>query len=267
MNKILFLFLASLCFGCVSNIPEEIAYRANNGAQNIVSMPVYLPNGGESSNQMVTKDFKNQIYMRDERGCGNKGSQVGNRYSSPVLAVVSKKNMKLQHGHFDCSTQNTIWIANSENIILDDVSAWNGSDNALEIRNSKFILVKNSVFGKTRGNKCIETENSIVIFYNVVLHDCIKAFAGERTSRHYPELILFLNSKVSLIPDHTNYTFVCDSRVPHRYGLILVSKTIWSAKNVNCPISSDIPDGLIDAILKDDLETIRKLIMPIYEKL
>jgi hypothetical protein len=56
-------------------------------------------------------------------------------------------------------------------------------------------------------------------------------------------------------------------RVPRRYGLILVSKTIWSAKNVNCPISSDVPDGLIDAILKDNLETIRKLIMPIYEKL
>jgi len=267
MNKILFLLLASLCFGCVPFIPDEIAYRASNGAQNISMFPIYSPNGGESSNKMVTKDFKNQVYMRNERGCGNKGTQRGSRHDSPVLAVIFKKNLKLQHGHFDCSTQNTIWINNSENIILDNVSAWNGSDNALEIRHSKFVVVKNSVFGKTRGNKCIETENSIVIFYNVVLHDCIKAFAGERTSTHEPELILFLNSKVSLIPDHTNFTFVCDSRVPRRYGLILVSKTIWSAKNVNCPILSDVPDGLIDAILKDDLETIRKLIMPIYEKL
>ena len=246
---------------------NEVKLRVKNWPQNIISSPVRTPINGLSVSELVVKDYENQVYKRNEPDCGKKFTQKGDRSRVSVLSIINKKNIKLKSGHFDCSTQNTIWIERSENIILEDISAWNGSDNALEIRNSKFVIIKNSVFGKTRGNKCIETENSIVIFYNVYLHDCIKAFAGERTSKYNPEFIIFLNSKLFLIPDRKNYTFVCDSRVSSRYGQVIVSKTIWTAKNVNCPISSNVPDGLIEAILNDDLETIRKIVIPIYEKL
>jgi len=246
---------------------NEIKYRVKNWPQNIINSPVSTPRNGLSVSELAVKDYKNQVYKRNEPDCGKKFTQKGDRSRVSVLSVINKKNIKLKSGHFDCSTQNTIWIEQSENIILEDISAWNGSDNALEIRDSKFVIIKNSVFGKNRGNKCIETENSIVILYNVYLHDCIKAFAGERTSKNNPEFIIFLNSKLFLIPDRKNYSFVCDSRVSSRYGQLIVSKTMWTAKNVNCPISSKVPDGLIKAILNDDLETIRKIVIPIYEKL
>ena len=258
---------ASLLYGCKSVVPENIQYRAEHGSQSVIRQPIYITESGKSATDLALMDFGGRVYRRTDENCGFNGAQKGDRDSSPALAVIGKKNVKITNGHFECSTQNTIWIKRSENIILNDISSWLGSDNALEIRDSKYVIVKNATLGKAYGNKCLETENSIVILYNVTMHDCLKGFAGERTSPVDRELVLFIDSVISLRPDRKNYDFVCDTRVEGSYGAIALVGTSRNSRNINCEMMRSIPDGLVSAIERDDIPVIRRLLEPVYESL
>ena len=263
-----FVMLSALILsGCKSVIPEDVQYRAQHGSKRIILQPVYVTDSGKSETNLAVTDFGGAVYQRTDKNCGFSGAQSGNRDSSSALAVIGKKNIRITNGHFECSTQNTIWIKRSENVILDNITSWRGSDNAIEIRDSKYVIVKNSTLGKTYGNKCIETENSIVILYNVTMHDCPKGFAGERTSPKNPELVLIINSTISLRPDNKNYDFVCDSRVKAAYGHIAVVGTTRASKNINCSLKRSVPNGLIAALERDDIAEIRKILEPLYDNL
>ena len=215
---------------------------------------------GSSSKSLSVIDYQNNLYSRISNDCGQPGSQRGWRDTQPVLSVIDLRNAIIRNGNFQCSNQNTIWIRNSQNIVLDNVVSWHGSDNPLEIRDSVFIIVKNSIIGNSPSNKCIETENSIVFFYNVTVHDCLKAFAGERTSDVRPEIIFFINSSFSLRAKPESYDFFCDSKVDGKYGKIYVRALRRSSDNINCPIIRELPTGLIEAIEANDFVYLRQLV-------
>ena len=84
-------------------------------------------------------------------------------------------------GIFDCSLQNTIFVQNAKNLVIDNITSSRGSDNPIEIRDS-FVFVKDSIFEDSYDNKCVETENGIVIFYNNLFANCKLGFDMELTS-------------------------------------------------------------------------------------
>ena len=269
-NKHFFLSAIILFFmlsGCTPVIPDEFISRQETAQRQLIDHPLTY-HYEESSNRSLRKvDLDNKFYYRNEAGCGSKGSQHGDRHGSAILSIHRSKDLHIKNAHLECSTQNTIYVTNSENIFLENIAAMRGSDNALEIRDSQYVVIKDSVFSRVPANKCVETENSIVIFYNVVLTACEKGFAGERTSNSQPEVIFFIDSHIQVRNSDDAYAFVCDSRVRNNYGELIITGTSTNSSNVNCPISRQIPDGLRVAIEENDIDTIRRLLEPLVSSL
>lgn len=257
--KIGWLCICALLVGC-NTIPRDVGQSFENLEVSYLAAPLAPRLSGSSSQALSVIDYQNRIYSRISHDCGRPGSQRGGRDNQPVLSVVGLRNAIIKNGNFQCSNQNTIWIRNSANIVIDNVVSWHGSDNPLEIRNSEFIIVKNSTIGNSPANKCIETENSIVFFYDVTVHDCLKAFAGERTSDVRSEMIFFINSSFSLKASPEGYDFVCDSQVDDEYGQIYVRALRRGSKNINCPIIRELPAGLIEAIEENDFIELRRIV-------
>jgi hypothetical protein len=253
--------------GCTSIIPESFVTRYETGKRVELSAPKAYHYVRTGDDDLTVYDFDNQVFYRNEQSCGDKGTQRGSRSGAALVSILGSKGLLLRDAHFECSTQNTIFINESTDIVIDNVSAAYGSDNALEIRDSQYVVVKNSLFSDVRGNKCVETENSIVFFVNTIMTRCEKGFAGERTSTKEPEIVFFIDSRISIPRDDDAYAFVCDSRVPQTYGELYLIRTMSNAENVNCPVSRELPQGLLPAIEANDFDAIRSIMAPIIEEM
>ena len=258
--------------GTSAGLPLSI--QGKIGPENHDKWPIDLSKtNGSLSNKVLDDsgrlhfDFQNKKFIRNNKECGSKDNQRGSRKTAAVLLIDKLEDVIVSNGHFQCSTQNTVFISDSKNIILDGITSYKGSDNGLEIRNSEYVIVKNSVIGFTDKNKCVETENSIVIFYKVDFHSCERGFAGEKTSSRKPELVVFINTKMRLNFTKHSDALRCDNRVDGTYGLVLVEKLRTNSKNDNCPTSGKIPAGLIKAVEGNDIATIREILAPIYQSL
>ena len=256
-------FALAVMTGCANDIPEHFATRYETSERVQINNPYQYHYERTSKGNLAVHDFQNKVFYRAEDGCGDKRNQGGSRHSAAVVSVLGSENLVLRNAHFECSTQNTIIVENSNNVVLENISAAFGSDNALEIRDSKYVIVKDSLFSDVRGNKCVETENSVVFFVNVFFTRCEKGFAGERTSVTEPDIIFFIDSRINVLRDEEAYAFVCDSRVSAEYGIIYLIGSQFNAKNVNCRVSRELPEGLLLAIEESDFDAIEALMEPI----
>jgi len=148
------------------------------------------------------RDFGNEYYKNEEKGCGKRENQKGEREKEALLYLTGE-DFIVKGGTFDCSLQNTIFVKRAKNLILQDVTSSRGSDNPLEIRDS-FVLVKNSIFKDSVDNKCVETENGIVIFFNNIFSNCRNGFDMELTSSKFNTI----NKSFEQFPVELNYSAV-----------------------------------------------------------
>jgi len=127
-----------------------------------------------------SRDFGKEIYSNNAKGCGYQKYQKGDRKRESVLYLTGE-DFIVKGGIFDCSLQNTIFVKNAKNLVIEQITSSRGSDNPIEIRDS-FVFVKDSIFEDSYDNKCVETENGIVIFYNNIFSNCKNGFDMELTS-------------------------------------------------------------------------------------
>ena len=74
------------------------------------------------------------------------------------------------------------------------------------------------------------------------------------------KVIFFINSSFSLRASPDNYDFVCDSRVEGEYGQICVRALRRHSDNINCPMTRELPAGLIKAIEENDFIQLRQIV-------
>lgn len=130
-----------------------------------------------------SRDFGEKIYSNNVKGCGYQKYQKGDRKRESVLFLTGA-DFIVKGGIFDCSLQNTVFVQNAKNLVIDNITSSRGSDNPIEIRDS-FVFVKDSIFEDSYDNKCVETENGIVIFYNNMFANCKLGFDMELTSSKF----------------------------------------------------------------------------------
>ena len=129
------------------------------------------------------KDFGNKLFSNNQKGCGKRKYQKGDRKSAAILYLTGE-NFIVENGAFDCSLQNTIYVQRAKNLVIQNVTSSRGSDNPIEIRDS-FVFVQNSTFKDSVDNKCVETENGIVVFYNNTFSNCRNGFDMELTKSSF----------------------------------------------------------------------------------
>jgi len=172
-----------------------------------------LTNLASAENQKFNLRLKNdanltgKTFANKTKRCGVNSAQSGDRHVEALVSIYRQDGITLTGGTFKCSTQNVIFIDKSLNIVIDKVKASKGSDNPIEIRNST-VMIKNSTFSDSPGNKCVETENSFVIFYKNKFINCKNAFDMETTKRPVKsgfgpqqDIAIFLNNSFINIRD------------------------------------------------------------------
>tara|TARA_R110000796_G_scaffold246885_2_gene371969 strand:+ start:36 stop:830 length:795 start_codon:yes stop_codon:yes gene_type:complete len=152
-------------------------------------------------------DLTGKTFANKTKRCGVNSAQSGDRHFEALVSIYRQDSITLTGGTFKCSTQNVIFIDKSLNIVIDKIKASKGSDNPIEIRNST-VMIKNSTFSDSPGNKCVETENSFVVFYKNKFIRCKNAFDMETTKRPVKsgfgpqqDIAIFLNNSFINIRD------------------------------------------------------------------
>jgi len=227
------------------------------------------------------KDFGNKVYSNNNKGCGKKIYQKGYRNIEAIL-FLSGENFIVENGTFDCSLQNTIYVQRAKNLVIQNVTSSRGSDNPIEIRDS-FVFVQNSTFKDSVDNKCVETENGIVIFYNNTFSNCRNGFDMELTKssfyisgKNYElnySAVVFLKNKFLKIRDDG---FHCHDRRKNGSGnvfLFLKNNTFSGkagytfrkfGKKRDClkviNISNELEDAIISGNTSKVYELVRKTI-------
>ena len=177
MKKIIFLvfFVTTISLhGCTGFYKPATEYR-NKSYQNASSNKKHNIRLYSQS-----RNFGEKIYSNNAKGCGYQKYQKGDRKRESVLFLTGE-DFIVKGGIFDCSLQNTIFVQNTKNLVIDNITSSRGSDNPIEIRDS-FVFVKDSIFEDSYDNKCVETENGIVIFYNNLFANCKLGFDMELTT-------------------------------------------------------------------------------------
>ena len=87
--------------------------------------------------------------------------------------------------------------------MIENVTSSRGSDNPLEIRNS-YVFVRNSTFKDSVTNKCVETENGIVIFYKNTFSNCRNGHDMELTKPGYAVSVFLENRFIKIRGDGFN---------------------------------------------------------------
>ena len=173
------------------------------------------------------KDFGNKVFLNKTKGCGKRKYQDGERKSAAILYLTGE-NFVVENGTFDCSLQNTIYVQRAKNLVIQNVTSSRGSDNPLEIRDS-FVFVKNSTFKDSVDNKCVETENGIVVFYKNTFSNCRNGFDMELTKSQFHvwgtkyslnySAVVFLENKFLKIRDDA---FHCHDRRKNGDGSVFL---------------------------------------------
>ncbi len=214
------------------------------------------------------KEFKNY-----KLGCGDNKFQNGNREAESVLNIFYSYNARITGGKFECSLQNVIYARSNENLIISSVTASKGSDNAIEIRDS-FALIKHSEFSESPQNKCIESENGIVIFYNNIIRDCLNGFDIEKTDyNNYAAAIFLSNTFIAIENDAYNchdrissegnnvYLFLKDNNYQKRGKDFRIF-----GKKKTCKNTFQISDELENAVLTENFMAIKKFVEEIINQ-
>lgn len=229
------------------------------------------------------KDFGNKFFSNNKKGCGQKNYQKGHRKREAIL-FLSGENFVVENGTFDCSYQNTIYVQRAKNLVIQNVTSSRGSDNPIEIRDS-FVFVQNSTFKDSIDNKCVETENGIVVFYNNTFSNCRLGHDMELTKSQFwvsgkkyelnYSAVVFLKNKFLKIRDDA---FHCHDRRKNGSGnvfLFLKNNTFSGSrkigytfrkfgKNRTClkviNISNELENAIISSNTSKIYEIIRKTI-------
>ena len=212
-------------------------------------------------------DLSGKVFKNYKLGCGDSKFQNGNRETESVLNIFYSHNARITGGNFECSLQNVIYARSNENLIISSVNASKGSDNAIEIRDS-FALVKHSVFSESPQNKCIESENGIVIFYDNVIRDCLNGFDLEKTDYKNYAAAIFLNNTFIAIE---NDAYNCHDRISgeeNNVYLFLKGNNYQKrgkdfrifGKKMTCKKRFEISDELEQAILTENFNAIKKFV-------
>ena len=227
------------------------------------------------------KDFGDKLFSNNQKGCGKRKYQNGYRKSAAVLYLTGE-NFIIENGAFDCSLQNTIYVEGAKNLVIQNVTSSRGSDNPIEIRDS-FVFVQNSTFKDSVDNKCVETENGIVVFYNNTFSNCRNAFDMELTKSSFYILrknyelnysaVVFLKNNFLKIRDDA---FHCHDRRKNGSGnvfLFLKNNTFSGksgytfrkfGKKRDClkviNISNELEDAIISGNTSKVYELVRKTI-------
>ena len=230
MKKIILVSLSFFLFAFSSFASEKYNLRIN----------------GKSHN------FYNKVFSNNLVGCGDKQYQKGTREFASVLYLTGN-DFKIEGGIFDCSLQNTIFVKRAKNLVIENVTSSRGSDNPLEIRDS-YVFVRNSTFKDSVGNKCVETENGIVIFYRNTFSNCRNGHDMELTKPGYAVSVFLENRFIKIKDDGFN----CWVRGTHgNYFLFLKNNTFSGqagetfrkfGKRIFCKNVFQIPKELEDSI-------------------
>ena len=147
-------------------------------------------------------NFDNKVFSNNLVGCGDRQYQKGSRKNESILYLTGT-DFKIVGGIFDCSLQNTIFVERATNLVIENVTSSRGSDNPLEIRNS-YVFVRNSTFKDSVTNKCVETENGIVIFYRNTFSNCRNGHDMELTKSGYAVSVFLENRFIKIRDDGFN---------------------------------------------------------------
>ena len=192
-------------------------------------------------------NFDNKVFSNNLVDCGDKQYQKGSRKYESILYLTGN-DFKIEGGIFDCSLQNTIFVERATNLVIENVTSSRGSDNPLEIRNS-YVFVRNSTFKDSKSNKCVETENGIVIFYRNTFSNCRNGHDMELTKSGYAVSVFLENRFIKIRGDGFN----CHGNV----FLFLKNNTFSGqagetfrkfGKRISCKNVFQIPKELEDSI-------------------
>ncbi len=224
-----------------------------------------------------SKDFGDKLFSNNQKGCGKRKYQKGDRKRAAILYLTGE-NFIVENGAFDCSLQNTIYVQRAKNLVIQNITSSRGSDNAIEIRDS-FVFVQNSTFKDSIDNKCVETENGIVVFYNNTFSNCRNAFdmeltkssfyiSGKNYKLNYSAVVFFKNKFLKIRDD----AFHCHDRRKNGSGnvfLFLKNNTFSGksgytfrkfGKKKDCLKVINISTELENAIISNNTSKIYELI-------